>query len=213
MVTIWGRATSSNVQTAMWAAAEVGVEVERIDWGGGFGGNDTAEYRAMNPNGLIPVMKDGDTVLWESPVIVRYLGARYGSESFWPRDPAVRARLDMWAEWTKTSVSPELIYKVFWQLVRTPEAKRDLDMAAAGATALARLMPRLDARLAEGDYLGGDEICFADIIAGHVLYRYMTLDFDKADTPSLDAYYARLTERPAYREHVMVSYESLRATA
>ena len=87
MLTIWGRNTSSNVQTVMWAVAELGLEHERVDWGGAFGGNDAPDYRAMNPNGLIPVMRDGDTVLWESPVIVRYLGARYGDEAFWPSDP------------------------------------------------------------------------------------------------------------------------------
>lgn len=211
MITIWGRATSSNVQVAMWAIAELGLEHTRKDWGGPFGGTDEPAYRAMNPNGLIPVLKDGDTVLWESPVILRYLGARYGSDTFWPKDPSRRARLDMWAEWTKTSVAPELVYKVFWQLVRTPTAARDLALVEAGAVALQALMPRLDARLADAPYLGGDEICFADIMVGHVLYRYMTLSFDRADTPHVDAYYRRLEDRAAYRDHVMVSYESLRA--
>ena len=210
MITIWGRATSSNVQTAMWAVAELGLAHERIDWGGAFGGNDDPEFRAMNPNGLVPVMKDGDVVLWESPVIVRYLGAKYGDEQFWPTDPGRRGELDMWAEWTKTSVSPQIIYKVFWQLVRVGAADRDMGVVASGANALTELMPRLDARLGQGAYLGGDDICFADIIAGHVLYRYMTLDFEKTATPNLDAYYARLAARPAYAEHVMVSYESLR---
>lgn len=211
MITVWGRATSSNVQTVMWAVAELGLEHRRVDWGGEFGGNDDPEFRAMNPNGLIPVLKDGDTVLWESPAIVRYLGARYGNQRFWPQDPGRRARLDMWAEWVKTSVAPQLIYKVFWQLVRTRAAERDGKAVAAAAEALKQLMPRLDARLADGAYLGGDDLCFADIIAGHVLYRYMTLDFGKASTPHLDAYYARLAARPAYAEHVMVSYQSLRA--
>ena len=210
MITVWGRATSSNVQTVMWALGELGLAHERIDWGGAFGGNDDPEFRAMNPNGLVPVLKDGPTVLWESPVIVRYLGARYGDGQFWPQDPGHRARLDMWAEWVKTSVAPQIIYKVFWQLVRTPAARRDMDAVASAADALKALMSRLDARLAEGDYLGGADICFADIVAGHVLYRYMTLDFDKAATPNLDAYYARLAARPAYARHVMVSYESLR---
>lgn len=213
MLTIWGRATSSNVQTVMWAVAELGLDHHRLDWGGAFGGNDDTDYRAMNPNGLIPVLRDGDTVLWESPVIVRYLGARYGDEGFWPSDPAVRAGLDMWAEWAKTSLAPELIYKVFWHLVRMPEDRRDMGVVAAGAAALAQLMPRLDARLEHGPYLGGTALSFADIIVGHVLYRYMTLDFEKAVTPSLDDYYARLCDRPAYRTHVMVSYESLRNTA
>jgi glutathione S-transferase len=124
MITIWGRNTSSNVQVAMWAIAELGLEHERIDWGGKFGGNDDPEYRAMNPNGLVPTVRDGDLVLWESPAILRYLGARYGGEGFWPADPAERARLDMWAEWAKTSICPPLIYQVFWQLVRTPEDQR-----------------------------------------------------------------------------------------
>ncbi|MEM7191070.1 MAG: glutathione S-transferase family protein [Pseudomonadota bacterium] len=211
MLRIWGRTTSSNVQTVMWAVAELGLAHERVDWGGAFGGNDDPDYRTMNPNGLIPVLQDDETVIWESPAILRYLGATYGDEAFWPTDPSRRARLDMWAEWIKTSVSPEIIYKVFWNLVRSTNP--DPTVLAAGADALKVLMPRLDARLAEGDYLGGDDICFADIMAGHVLYRYMALDFDKAETPNLDAYYARLTGRPAYAEHVMVSYESLRGTA
>lgn len=211
MLTIWGRNTSSNVQVAMWAVAELGVDHQRLDWGGAFGGNDDPEYRAMNPNGLIPVLRDGDSILWESPVILRYLAAKYGDAGFWPGDPAARASLDMWAEWTKTSVCPAMIYKIFWQLVRTPPAKRDPAVIASGVADLKTLMPRLDARLDGHDYLGGEALCFADIMVGHVLYRYMTLDFDRAATPNVDAYYARLTERPAYREHVMVSYDSLRA--
>ena len=210
MITVWGRNTSSNVQTVMWALGELGLEHERIDWGGAFGGNDDPDYRAMNPNGLIPVLRDGDIVLWESPAIVRYLGAKYGDGRFWPTDPGLRARQDMWAEWVKTSVSPELIYKVFWQLVRTASSDRDAAVVASGEKALQALMPRLDIRLSESAFLGGEDICFADIIAGHVLYRYMTLDFKKPVTPNLDAYYERLATRPAYREHVMVSYESLR---
>ncbi|MEO1490815.1 MAG: glutathione S-transferase family protein [Pseudomonadota bacterium] len=211
MITVWGRSTSSNVQVVMWTLAELGIAHERLDWGGAFGGNDDPEYRAMNPNGLIPVLRDGDTVLFESPAILRYIGARYGHEAFWPADPGRRAALDMWAEWIKTSVCPELIYKVFWHLVRTPPSRRDQGVIASGAGALATLMPRLDARLGDAPFLGGENLCFADIMAGHVLYRYMTLDFEKADTPNVDAYYQRLTERPLYREHVMVSYESLRA--
>ena len=213
MLKIWGRATSSNVQTVMWAVAELGLAHERVDWGGAFGGNDDADYRAMNPNGLIPVLQDGEAVLWESPAILRYLGARYGDEAFWPSDPARRAGQDMWAEWVKTSICPELIYKVFWQTVRTPEDRRDQAVVESGSQALATLMPRLDARLGDGPFLGGDALSFADIMAGHVLYRYMTMEFPKAETPNVDAYYARLSDRPAYRDHVMVSYESLRNSA
>ena len=210
MLTIWGRATSSNVQTVMWTVGELGLTHERIDWGGAFGGNDDPEYQAMNPNGLIPVLKDGDAVLWESPVIVRYLAARYGDKDFWPSDPVARARLDMWSEWVKTSVVPTLVYSIFWQLVRTPAASRSQAAIDEGAAKLKGLMPMADARLGAGPFLNGEHLCFADISLGTVLYRYYKLDFERAATPNLDAYYARLQQRPAYRAHAMVSYESLR---
>jgi glutathione S-transferase len=210
MITIWGRKTSSNVQVVMWAVAELGLEHERIDWGGAFGGNDDPEYRAMNPNGVVPTIRDGELVMWESPAILRYLGARYGDAGFWPADPAERARLDMWAEWVKTSLCPPLIYNVFWQLVRTPESQRSAAAIAEGAGKLKALTPMIDARLGDRPFLNGDNLCFADIMLGHVLYRYYTLDFDRAVTPNLDAYYDRLKQRPAYQEHAMVSYESLR---
>ena len=63
MITIWGRTTSSNVQTVMWAIAELGLEHERIDAGGPFGGLDTPEFAAMNPNRLVPVLRDGGEYL------------------------------------------------------------------------------------------------------------------------------------------------------
>jgi glutathione S-transferase len=211
MITVWGRASSSNVQVVMWAINELGLEHERIDWGGKFGGNDEPDYRAMNPNGLVPTIRDGDTVLWESQAILRYLGASYGGEGFWPQDPARRARLDMWSEWIKTSVVPTLVYSVFWQLIRTPKAERSQATIDEGAAKLKMLMQMVDARLGAGPFLNGQHLSFADISLGGTLYRYNTLDFERAKTPNLDAYYARLRERPAYTEHVMVSYESLRA--
>jgi len=209
MATIWGRATSSNVQLAMWGAAEVGLDVERIDAGGAFGGIDTAEYKAMNPNGLIPVLKDDELVLFESAAILRYLGAQYGSGSFWPQDPVKRAPLDAWAEWTKTTLCPILIYQVFWTLVRTPGAERDMEALAGQAAQLGNLMSRIESILEGKDFLGGSNLTFADIMFGHTLYRYYTLPIERPELPKLAAYYDRLKARPAYQEHVMVDYSSL----
>ena len=90
MITVWGRATSSNVQIVMWALGELGLEANRIDVGGAYGGTDTAEYRALNPNGLVPTFRDDEVTLWESAAILRYLAARHGDEAFWPRDPVRR---------------------------------------------------------------------------------------------------------------------------
>ena len=209
-ITVWGRKTSVNVQTVMWALAELGVECERLDFGGAFGGTDTAEYRAMNPNGLVPVIRDKGEFMWESAAIVRYLGAAYGDEKFWPADPLKRAAQDKWSEWIKTTFGPAFLTGIFWAHLQKPE-NRDATALAAAEQRVKKLAVMIDERLADGPYLGGDEPCFADIMVGTLLYRYHTLPFERADTPHLKAYYDRLTQRPAYAEHVMVSYESLRA--
>jgi glutathione S-transferase len=211
MITVWGRDTSSNVQIVVWALNELGIQYERINAGGKYGRSDTEEYRRMNPNRLVPVLQDGDLTLWESAAIVRYLGARYGDEQFWPADPGKRAQVDKWAEWIKTTFGPSFITGIFWPMIGTPSEHRDSAAIARGVEKMKGVALILDERLADGPYLGGDDVCFADIVVGTLLYRYFTLDFDRADTPNLRAYYDRLVERPAYARHVMISYESLRA--
>ena len=210
MITVWGRATSSNVQIVMWAMAEIGLECERHDVGGAFGGTDTPEYLAMNPNKLVPTIQDGDLTLWESAAIVRYLGAKYADGRFWPADPAQRARIDQWAEWSKTTFSPALLPGLFWPLIGVRAENRDMKAFEAAVTRMHGIVPIIDKRLGESPYLGGEHLSFGDCIFGTLLYRYFTLDFERADTPNLRAYYDRLTQRPAYAEHAMVSYESLR---
>ena len=211
MITVYGRANSGNVQFVMWAAAELGVEVERIDLGGSYGGLDTAEFKAMNPNGLIPVVRVGDTILFESAAIVRYLACAHGDEHFWPRDPLARASQDKWAEWIKTTFQPTFFGGIWSQLIFTKPENRNADQMAQSVAKVAGAARILDARLADGrPYLGGDHLSFADIIAGTPLFRYFTLEFERVETPALAAYYERLTARPAYGEHVMVSYDALR---
>lgn len=211
MITVWGRTTSSNVQTVMWALAELGVAHERIDAGGPFGGLDTPEFAAMNPNRLVPVLRDEGEYIWESASIVRYLGSRYGSEQFWPADPLKRAQLDQWSDWTKTTLVPAFLTNVFSPMMRNKPGTRDEAAIAKGVETLAKPMRIFDKRLSEGDYLGGGEPCFADIVAGTLLYRYFTLEIERVHLPQLAAYYERLTKRPAYARHVMVSYDSMRA--
>lgn len=211
MLKIWGRTTSSNVQLVMWTVAELRLEHERVDAGGAFGVVDTPEYRRMNPNGLVPVLQDGDLTMFESAAIVRYLGAQYGDETFWPRDTRRRAALDVWAEWAKVTFASVVIHRVFIPLIRKKPAERDMAALDAAVGDLKRLAKIADERLAGGGFLGGDVLTFADIMLGGPLYRYYTLDFERAPTPHLDAYYKRFTERPAYAGHVMVPYESLRA--
>ena len=124
MITLWGRSSSANVQKVVWALEELGVSYEHVPLGGKYGGNDTPEYLAMNPNGLVPTLRDGALVVWESHAIVRYLAAQYGAGSLWPADPRERTLVDQWTDWTATTYQPAWI-GVFWLVVRTPAENHD----------------------------------------------------------------------------------------
>ncbi len=210
MITVHGRNTSSNVQPVIWLLNELELPHERLDVGGAFGGTDTPEYRAMNPMGLIPSLQDGDVTMFESQAIMRYLAAQHG-ERFWPASPAARAPSDQWMEWTKTSVAPLVVYKIFWQLIRTPAAQRDHAALDEAVSSTARVMTIAESQLAKHDWLAGPWMTLADFSFGSQLFRYFTLPFERAELPALSAYYQRLCALPAYAEHVMVSYEPLRA--
>jgi glutathione S-transferase len=204
MLIVHGRATSLNVQAVMWTIAELGLAAERRDVGLNFGGNDTPEFLAMNPNGLVPVLQDDHVTMFESAAILRYLAARHGRFPFWPEDPVARAPADMWAEWGKTTLQPSFMRPVFWPALHG-QAADDRSRAA-----FEKKLDILEGRLGEGPWLLGRDLTLADIEVGLPLYRYFTVDLDRRDRPALAAYYARLTERPAYAAHVMVPYDVLR---
>lgn len=209
MLTIYGRDYSSNVQMVMWAVGELGLAHERLDYGHVFGGTDTPEFREMNPNGLVPVLKDGGLVMFESAAIVRYLAARYGDRRFWPADAMIRGPLDTWAEWGKNTFAPA-VNRVFITSVATPPSKQDPQVIAAAIKAASALAVMLDERLGEGPWLADHTFTFADLSPGHILYRYYNVPFERPETPNLDAYWARLQERPAFAKHAMKSFEPLR---
>lgn len=211
MLTVWGRKTSSNVQALMWCIGELGLPYERHDAGHRFGGTDTPEFLAMNPNGTVPVLRDdGSEALWETGAILRYLAGRYGAAPFWPAEGLTRARIDKWAEWAKINVTLGFTAPVFWRVVRTAPAKRDQAAIAQAIAALDRVLDIAEAQLARGAYLAGDDVTLADIQLGHVLFRYFDIPIARPERPALRRYYDTLAMRPAFREHVMVSYDELR---
>jgi glutathione S-transferase len=213
MLTIWGRKTSSNVQALMWCAGELGLAYQRHDVGHIYGGLGTPEFRSLNPNGTIPVLRDGDgPPLWETGAILRYLCNRYGTDPFWPSELKQRTEVDMWAEWAKLNVTLGFTMPIFWRVVRTVPAAIDWSAVRTATAALSQHFDIAEARIARSNFLCGDHLTLADIQFGHVLYRYHDIPIERPDHPALRAYYARLTERAAFREHVMVSYDALRVS-
>lgn len=210
MLTIWGRKTSSNVQALMWCVAELGLDYVRYDIGHKFGGNDTSEFLQMNPNGTIPVIQDGkDDPIWETGAILRYLGSRYGDAPFWPQDLSARAQIDKWAEWSKINITLNFTMPIFWPMVRTAPQERDLAAVNKAIIVLGHYLNIAEQQLLRGDFLCGHNFTLADIQFGHVLYRYYNVPINRPAHPAVNRYYDRLTMRPAYQEHVMVSYEEL----
>ena len=202
MLRVLGRATSSNVQKVLWAAGELGLEFEREDIGGPFGGNDTPDYLALNPNGYVPTLIDGDYTLWESNSIVRYLAATHGAGALWPADPRIRGSAERWMDWQIATLSPTMV-TVFRGLVRTPPERRDMALIAAARDRTARLFAMLDAALAGSEYVAGDAFSMGDIPVGIAAYRWYHLDIEREVFTNLARWYRRLAERPAYRAHIM----------
>lgn len=210
MLTLYGRKSSSNVQPVMWMLAELGVECERLDYGHKYGGLDTAEYGALNPNRRVPTLVDGDLVLWESGAILRYLAARFASDPFWPDEPKARARVDMWAEWGKVTWCAAFIQPIFWSRVRTPAAERDETALSQAVERFSGLVEILDNQLDGRKFVTGDAFTLADISIGTHLYRYFDIDIPRRQFQRVAFYFERLQERSAYREHVMIPYDELR---
>lgn len=201
MRTILGRLTSVNVMKVVWACEELGVAYAREDVGGAFGGNRTPEFLAMNPNGLVPVLREDDGfTLWESNTIVRYLGATHPS-ALWPEAPRARARLERWMDWQLSRLSDPMRV-IFWTLVRTPVAQRDMAAVARAGADAAGLWAILEAEFADHAHLGDEAFTLADIPAGCFVHRWFSLDIERPHLPALRAWYERLLERPAYAQYV-----------
>jgi glutathione S-transferase len=213
MLTVWGRTTSSNVQALMWCIGELGLAFERHDAGHRYGGNDTPEFLAMNPNGTVPVLRDGEgEPLWETGAVLRYLATRYAAAPFWPQDLAARTHVDKWTEWAKINVALNFTAPIFWRVVRTAPRERDAAAIAAAMGVLGNKLDIAEGQLARHAFLAGEDFTLADIQFGHVLYRYFDIAIERPARPALRRYYDGLTARPAFREHVMVSYEELQVT-
>jgi len=204
MLKIWGRHNSSNVRKVLWCAEEIGLPYESIQAGGAFGRVDDPPYRALNPNGLVPLIEDQGLPLWESNAIVRYLSARYAMDRLYPADPAERAVGEKWMDWTSTSFAP-VFRDLFWGVLRTPAGERDPARIAQALDRSAQLLAIVDATLARDPWLSGARFAMGDIPLGAFAYAWFEMPIDRPALPHLQDWYARLCERPAYRKGVMTA--------
>ncbi len=206
--TVWGRATSSNVMKVLWGLGELNLPFERIDVGGAFGKTDTAEYRGMNPTGLVPTLQEGDFTLWESNVILRYLHAAHAPASpLFPAEVHERANVDRWMDAQQTTFNRPMS-QVFWGLVRTPADQRDMGAIAQAIQDTAKAWGMVEAELKRHAFIAGPGFTLCDIPWGVHAHRWFGMDYlglDRPEMPAVRAWYDKLCERPAYRTAVMAT--------
>lgn len=209
-IVLWGRANSTNVQKAVWALEEVGVEYTHHQVGGSFGGLDTEEFGKLNPSRLVPVLQHGDMALWESHAIIRYIAARFSKDGLWPEDLRARAIADQWTDWTATIFQPAWI-AVFYLLVRTPAAKHNKAEISDAVSKTNVLFSLLERNLQDQPFVAGEALTYADIAVGAAMFRWMSMDVERLDMPKVNAWHKRLMRRPAFIKGVCVSYDDLYA--
>ena len=202
-LTIWGRPNSVNVQKVLWCLRELDIAYQRIHAGMAFGKNDEPDYLAMNPNGRVPTLVDGDFILWESNSVMRYLVLAHGQGSpIYPQAAKARASVDRWLDWTLSTLQP-VDRPVFWALVRTPVEKRDMVAIQKDADAEAVQWRIVDAQLATRRFIEGDDFTIADIALGAYARRWFGVEgIRKPQMGHLERWFAQFASRPGFQQFV-----------
>jgi glutathione S-transferase len=201
MLQILGKTSSINVRKVLWTCVELGLSFEQEDCGAGFRSPDTAEFRTLNPNAMVPVIRDGDFVLWESNSIIRYLAGRYHGELLYPADPCERARCDQWIDWQASELNRSWSY-AFLALVRHSPAHQDPQQIAWSSANWSKHMAMVERQLEQtGAFIAGKTFSLADIPIALSTNRWLETPLKHDDFPAISAYMARLVEREGYRTY------------
>ena len=199
MLKILGKAASINVRKVLWTCAELGIDFDREDWGAGFQSTAQENFVALNPNSMVPVIIDGDFVLWESNTICRYLCNKTGETQLLPTRAQARARVEQWMDWQGTELNNAWRY-AFLALVRGSSAHRDPQQIEKSIVDWNRHIGILDRHLAtSGRYVAGDAFSLADVVLGLSVNRWMLAPIDRPQYRAVVDYYERLSERPGFR--------------
>jgi glutathione S-transferase len=201
MLTILGKRSSINVRKALWTCEEAGLEYQQEDYGSGFQPIDTAEFRALNPNALVPVLLDDDFVLWESNSICRYLARKAGRKDLLPVAPQATAEIKHWMNWQATEFNNTWRY-AFMGLVRKDPRFQDPAALKESIASWTRCVQIVDQQLQQtGGWLAGGRFTLADIVLGLSVHRWKMTPFAHPEMPAVERWYMALNQRPAFMRH------------
>ncbi|GBH24053.1 glutathione S-transferase family protein [Burkholderia vietnamiensis] len=201
MLQILGKIPSINVRKVLWLCTELDLPFEQEDWGSGFRSTNDPAYLALNPNGLVPVIKDDDFVLWESNTIIRYLANRYGDDALYPADPRARARVDQWIDWQASDLNRSWV-GAFLGLVRKSPQHQDPAAIAQSIAGWTNHMQVLNAHLDATDaFVAGEHFTLADIPIGLSVNRWFGTPFERPDLPAVQRSVERLATREGFKKY------------
>jgi glutathione S-transferase len=191
---VLGRASSINVRKVLWTCAELDLRFEHVE-------SDDA-LLARNPNRMVPVIQDGDFVLWESNAICRYLAAGQPRSNLLPEDLRLRAQVEQWMDWQATELNSAWRYAFLALSRQHPEYTQARDIAASIAS-WHRHMKILDDHFAHGgQFITGEFFTLADVVLGLSVHRWLLTPLERPHFDALQGYYQRLSVRPAFRAHI-----------
>ncbi|WJD48978.1 glutathione S-transferase family protein [Enterobacter sp. PGRG2] len=201
MLKILGKTTSINVRKVLWTCEEIGMDYLQEDYGSGFTPTETDEFRALNPNAMVPVIIDDDFVLWESNSICCYLVRKAGRDDLLPGEPRASADVERWMDWQATEFNNAWRY-VFPALGRRDPAFNDPAAIAAGINQWNHCIRILEQQLQRTHHwVTGETFTLADVVLGLSVNRWKMTPFAKPDVPAIEAWFTRLNERPAFLRH------------
>jgi len=180
-----------------WLLEEIGAPYELVRINLTAGEQKKPEYLAINPNGAVPTLVDGDLVLYESAAICQYLTDKFPEKKLAPAvgTPA-RGLYYQWIHYAMSALEPPAV-TLFMQTMRKPEAERDAKVIAEAQTQLAAALKVVDAALEGRDYMLGKEFTTADVMVGSTVAWCQMLGAVGPGTKNLGSYLARLLSRPA----------------
>jgi glutathione S-transferase len=191
---VLGRKSSINVRKVLWACAEADLHFEHVE--------SDPELLASNPNAMVPVIRHGDFVLWESNAICRYLAGLQPRSTLLPEDPRSRALVEQWMDWQATELNMAWRY-AFLGLARKSPAHADPAAIAASADSWNAHMRILDEHFAQGgQFVTGEFFTLADVVLGLSTQRWLLTPMDRPHLDAVHGYYQRLSVRPAFRAQI-----------
>ncbi len=154
------------------------------------------EFLKLNPNGKVPVLTDGDFVIWESVAINHYLCEKY-RPSLLGTGPENKGLVQQWSVWSMVDLQPPLIDCLI-QLLFVPEERRDLTLIERSKKKAQPYLDVLDRAIGNKTYIVGEQFSVADINAASVANIALALGLPLGDKPNLMRWLTALKARPSF---------------